>query len=363
MQANAYNEKPRFVVFGGLVFQPVDANFMSAHSPDDLRLRYYFDQFISQNIYRERQEIVVLSNVLADPVNAYASDFRYDIVDKINDQKIQRIDDVAEAFKKPCRLLCYRDGWKQAAAGARTQGGGGGAASASAPVIGSLRTKKIFKNENLRRLSLADFRNRQPFAWAPRPFRDEPSTAVLPVSSDSLGPRQFHKSGFRFFPPLDERRHPIFAADWVSCCTGGQVLVTAELVANRTYVELEKAASAEKSPAEVMVVDYDCNLALIKPANPDFLKDAKPLSTRFRRPRRVTRLSILQFESNGQIADTPGVITTITVAGYPLDHVSLPDLSDQRSASESRGKLHHSRGARWTIARASHALRRSQPDG
>ena len=101
MQANAYNEKPRFVVFGGLVFQPVDANFMSAHNPDDLRLRYYFDQFISQNIYRERQEIVVLSNVLADPVNAYAADFRYDIVDKINDQKIQRIDDVAEAFKKP----------------------------------------------------------------------------------------------------------------------------------------------------------------------------------------------------------------------------------------------------------------------
>jgi S1-C subfamily serine protease len=101
MQANAYNEKPRFVVFGGLVFQPVDANFISAHNPDDLRLRYYFDHFISHNIYRERQEIVVLSNVLADPVNAYASDFRYDIVDKINDRKIQRIDDVAEALNRP----------------------------------------------------------------------------------------------------------------------------------------------------------------------------------------------------------------------------------------------------------------------
>jgi hypothetical protein len=43
----------------------------------------------------------VLSNVLADPVNAYASEFRYEIVDKINGQKIRRIDDVAEAFKKP----------------------------------------------------------------------------------------------------------------------------------------------------------------------------------------------------------------------------------------------------------------------
>jgi hypothetical protein len=43
----------------------------------------------------------VLSNVLADPVNAYASEFRYDIVDKINDRKIQRIDDVEEALKQP----------------------------------------------------------------------------------------------------------------------------------------------------------------------------------------------------------------------------------------------------------------------
>jgi S1-C subfamily serine protease len=101
LQAQAYNEKPRFVVFGGLVFQPVDANFIAEHNPDDLRLRFYFDNFISRNIYREREEIVVLSNILADPVNAYGSEFRYEIVDKINGQKIQRIDDVAEAFKKP----------------------------------------------------------------------------------------------------------------------------------------------------------------------------------------------------------------------------------------------------------------------
>ena len=101
LQAQAYNEKPRFVVFGGLVFQPVDANFMAEHNPDDLRLHFYFDNFISRNIYREREEIVVLSNVLADPVNAYASEFRYEIVDKINGKRIQRIDDVAAAFKTP----------------------------------------------------------------------------------------------------------------------------------------------------------------------------------------------------------------------------------------------------------------------
>ena len=99
MQANAYNEKPRFVVFGGLVFQPVDANFLDSHGTEDLRLRYYFNHFITQGIYREREEIVALSNVLSDSVNAYASEFRYDIVDKINGKKIRKIDDVSEALK------------------------------------------------------------------------------------------------------------------------------------------------------------------------------------------------------------------------------------------------------------------------
>jgi S1-C subfamily serine protease len=101
LQANAYDEKPRFVVFGGLVFQPVDANFISEHNPDDLRLRYNFDQFISQGIYKERDEIVVLSGVLADPINAYAGEFRYDIVEKINGKKIRQLADVSAAFKEP----------------------------------------------------------------------------------------------------------------------------------------------------------------------------------------------------------------------------------------------------------------------
>lgn len=100
LQANAYDEKPRFVVFGGLVFQPVDANFMSAHNPDNLRLRYYFDHFITQGLYRDRDEIVVLSNVLADPVNAYAGEFKYEIVDRINGRKIRKLADVSAAFKE-----------------------------------------------------------------------------------------------------------------------------------------------------------------------------------------------------------------------------------------------------------------------
>ncbi len=101
LHSNVYDEDPRFVVFGGLIFQPADQNFMTAHQPDDLRLRYMFDFFIEDKIYKDRPEIVVLSGILADPVNVYANDFRYAVVDEINGTKIRRIADVAAEFAKP----------------------------------------------------------------------------------------------------------------------------------------------------------------------------------------------------------------------------------------------------------------------
>jgi S1-C subfamily serine protease len=47
----------------------------------------------------------------------------------------------------------------------------------------------------------------------------------------------------------------------------GEVLVTAELIENANYVELERAESGEKVPATVEAVDYEADLALLKPAD------------------------------------------------------------------------------------------------
>ena len=98
MQANAYDVAPRFLVFGGLVFQPLDANFMSAYEPDDLRLNYHFDQFINHDLHLERPEVVVLSGVLSDPINTYATDARFGIVDTVNGQKIRDLAGLAAAI-------------------------------------------------------------------------------------------------------------------------------------------------------------------------------------------------------------------------------------------------------------------------
>src|SRR6202165_2278202 len=57
----------------------------------------------------------------------------------------------------------------------------------------------------------------------------------------------------------------------------GRVLVTADLVANQNYVELERAESGEKTAANVQMVDYEANLALLEPAEKKFLDGITPL--------------------------------------------------------------------------------------
>jgi S1-C subfamily serine protease len=98
LQARAYDERPRYLIFAGLVFQPVDRNFMDAFGPDHFRLQYLYRSFLSRHVYRENPELVVLSSLLSDPVNAYADDFLFHIVEEVNGNKIRDLDDLAAAF-------------------------------------------------------------------------------------------------------------------------------------------------------------------------------------------------------------------------------------------------------------------------
>src|SRR3984893_10375196 len=50
-----------------------------------------------------------------------------------------------------------------------------------------------------------------------------------------------------------------------------RVLVTADLVANQNYVELERAETGEKTAANVVVIDCEANLALLEPVDKKFL--------------------------------------------------------------------------------------------
>ncbi|HEY4284086.1 MAG TPA: PDZ domain-containing protein [Chthoniobacterales bacterium] len=98
----------------------------------------------------------------------------------------------------------------------------------------------------------------------------------------------------------------------------GRVLVTADLVTNNNYVELERAESGEKSAAEVRVIDYEANLALLEPTEKNFLDGLTPLE--FAQDTVVgDRLAAWQLEQTGALVVTEGLVTSIQMMRYPLD--------------------------------------------
>ena len=98
MQAHDYDVRPRYVVYGGLLFQPLSLDLIQAYQPQDLRLRHYFDFYVLEQIYLEHPEVIVLTNILPDPINTYLQPYRAGIVDEVNGEKIRTLEDLAKVF-------------------------------------------------------------------------------------------------------------------------------------------------------------------------------------------------------------------------------------------------------------------------
>jgi S1-C subfamily serine protease len=102
MQANSYDTPAPYVLFGGLLFQPLSRNLLAAYQFQNDRVNYFYDNFVTKEIYQEHPEVIVLTTILPDPINTYLNEFREGIVDEINDRKIRTLKDMADAFaEKP----------------------------------------------------------------------------------------------------------------------------------------------------------------------------------------------------------------------------------------------------------------------
>lgn len=101
MQSRAYDTSPRYLLHGGLLFQPLDRNLVESMGSGDLRIRRTFEDFVEQHLYLKRPEYVVLSRILPDPVNADCDGLRTGIVDTINGVPIRSLEDAASAFDLP----------------------------------------------------------------------------------------------------------------------------------------------------------------------------------------------------------------------------------------------------------------------
>jgi S1-C subfamily serine protease len=96
-----------------------------------------------------------------------------------------------------------------------------------------------------------------------------------------------------------------------------KVLITAEAVANATYIELESADGEHKQPASVEHVDYEANLALLKPEGNGFLQGLSGIE--------LTQLkagdffTVCQLEANGNLLLSRGQMNTAEVSRYPME--------------------------------------------
>ena len=100
IQANQYDKAPQFVLFAGLQFQPVDRSVMASHSIKDLQARYHYTYFSSDEIYRDKPQVIILTAVLPDSVNTHLKPYVHKVVESINGKKIRILQDVYDAFYK-----------------------------------------------------------------------------------------------------------------------------------------------------------------------------------------------------------------------------------------------------------------------
>jgi len=106
VQGHSYDVRPRYVLYGGLLFQPLNLDMLEAYRTADLRVRHFFEYFVLDQLYVQHPDVIVLANILPDPINTYLAPYRGGIVDEINGKKIRTLDELAKAFaESPDRLV------------------------------------------------------------------------------------------------------------------------------------------------------------------------------------------------------------------------------------------------------------------
>lgn len=95
-----YDKRPEYVLYAGLLMQPLSRNLMEAQGIRDPLVNYVFDNYLTKEIYQERPEVVILTSILPDEVNSYLQGYQHGIVDEVNGVKIKRLKDIREAIKQ-----------------------------------------------------------------------------------------------------------------------------------------------------------------------------------------------------------------------------------------------------------------------
>ncbi|MCP5505074.1 MAG: trypsin-like peptidase domain-containing protein [Chlamydiales bacterium] len=93
-----FEKKPTYYIYGGCVFQPLNGNLIR----DSLPLIDFLHFALRGKIHKNRDEIVVLTSVLDDQVNAGYQDIEYKVIDRVNGKKIANLRDMITTIEE-CR--------------------------------------------------------------------------------------------------------------------------------------------------------------------------------------------------------------------------------------------------------------------
>jgi len=111
MQAHHYDTRPRYIVYGGLIFQPLSLDLLDAFQISDPPRPPLFRLLYIEQIYLQHPDVIVLTNILPDPTNSYLGPYRSSIVDEVNGKKIATLNDLAQAFAEAPDRFCNQDDW------------------------------------------------------------------------------------------------------------------------------------------------------------------------------------------------------------------------------------------------------------
>jgi S1-C subfamily serine protease len=99
-----YDKLPRYFVYGGLVFTPLSLDYLRTlgrNPPEAAFAESYYELFYRryEDVSSLRPEPIVLASVLEDAVNANFGVRGRALVDRVNGQRIEKLEDVIRAFE------------------------------------------------------------------------------------------------------------------------------------------------------------------------------------------------------------------------------------------------------------------------
>jgi hypothetical protein len=100
--AQSFDQEPDYFIVGGLVFQPLTADYLRSWGGDwQRRAPFRLNYFVGEDITTNKPSLVILSQVLPDSYNIGYQEQKYLVVEKVNGKTIGKLTDLPEAFKTP----------------------------------------------------------------------------------------------------------------------------------------------------------------------------------------------------------------------------------------------------------------------